>query len=207
MENSLVEIVFMRHARSLADDEGKFEGRYDSPLTNVGREQVLQRAEGWLRAGERFDRVIASPLVRAHESGRIIAETLGVPLELDPDWMEMNNGVLAGLTFEEGDGRYPRPAFRNPYEPMALTGESEYKLHGRAAQAVERVVLRGPGKYLVVAHGGILNAAFRMIMGAPVPINYAGIWFSLGDTGYARFQYNPARHYWSMRELINTSRG
>lgn len=207
MENSLVEIVFMRHARSLADDEGKFEGRYDSPLTNVGREQVLQRAEGWLRDGEHFDRVIASPLVRAHEAGRIIAETLGVPLELDPDWMEMNNGVLAGLTFEEGDERYPMPAFRNPYEPMALTGESEYRLHSRAAQAVERVVLRGPGKYLVVAHGGILNAAFRMIMGAPVPINYAGIWFSLADTGYARFQYNPARHHWSMRELTNTSQG
>ena len=164
MKDARIDLTLMRHGRSLADDENKFEGRYDSPLTDVGRAQATRRAEGWKQVGVYFDQIIASPLLRAQESAQIVATALEAPLELDPGWMEMNNGVLAGLTYEEGDRLFPRPAFRNPYEPIGVTGETEYHLHTRAALAVERVVQRGPGKYLVVAHGGILNAALRVIL-------------------------------------------
>lgn len=201
MQNELIHITFMRHGRSLADDEGKFEGRYDSPLTDVGKEQAKKRATGWLNDGVTFNLVITSSLQRAYESAEIIATILNAPIETDSSWMEMDNGELAGLTFAEGDQSFPKPLFRNPYEPIARTGESEIRLHSRASLAVEQLVLRGPGRYLVVAHGGILNAAFRVIMGAPVPVNYTGIWFALGDTGYAVFSYNFAHHRWMMREL------
>lgn len=199
----VLDITFLRHGRSRADDEHVLEGRYDSPLTEVGQAQARARAEGWLRAGVRFNLVICSTLQRARSTAEIVAGCLDAPLETDPDWMEMDHGPLAGLSHEEADRLYPRPAFRNPYEAVAGTGESEIGLHTRAARAVERLVRRGPGRYLVVAHGGILNAALRGIVGAPYPINYHGIWFHFSDLGYARFEYRPGAHIWTMQEFCS----
>jgi 2,3-bisphosphoglycerate-dependent phosphoglycerate mutase len=196
-----IHITFMRHGRSLADDENKFEGRYDSPLTEIGREQASERALKWQADAVRFDRIISSPLVRASETAEIVGEILGTPVETDPDWMEMDNRPLAGLTYEEGKVQYPPPAFRNPYEPFHGVGESDWEIYCRAARAVEKVVRRGPGSTLVVAHGGILNMALRTIAGAAPPVNRTGIWFGLSDTGYARTLYYPDKHQWVIVEL------
>ena len=202
MNANHLNITFMRHAYSRADDEGVHEGRYNSPLTDKGRAQARARAAGWQQAGVHFDQIVASPLVRAHETARIVAAALGAPISLDPDWMELDNGKLAGLTLEEARVRFPRPAFRSPYHPFGETGESEYGLHARASRALESLVRRGPGDYLVVAHGGSLNAALRVLMNVPIPVNHTGVWFRFGDTGYARFTYNPAEHSWFMLEFM-----
>jgi len=194
-------ITFMRHGRSRADDEQVHEGRYDSPLTDVGRDQVFRRARQWLETRVQFDQIVASTLARACESAEIVGRVLGAPLDLDPDWMEMDNGSLAGLPYHVAEARYPRPDFRNPYEGLAGSGESEWDLNGRAARAVQSVVRRGPGRYLVVAHGGILNAALRHVVGAPVPLNGQGIWFEFGDAGYYEVRYTPGKHHWMMRAI------
>lgn len=194
-------IYFMRHGRSRADDEGVHEGRYDSPLTDVGRAQVKARGEGWLAQGIRFDLIIASTLVRARESAEIIGGLLKAPVEADDIWMEMDNRPLAGMPIEEAKARYPRPQFRGPYEPFHGVGESDWELHCRAVSAVEKLVRRGAGQYLVVSHGGMLNAVLRGIVGAQPPINGHGIWFEFGDAGYAKCSYAPGRHYWVLREL------
>jgi 2,3-bisphosphoglycerate-dependent phosphoglycerate mutase len=194
-------ITFMRHGRSRADDEEVHEGRYDSPLTDLGREQVRKRAQTWLDAGTRFDLIVTSTLDRAHESAQIIGQILHVPVETDPDWMEFNNGPLAGVKRDFAKEHYPQPDFRNPYEPFWETGESDWEAYCRAARAVESVVRRGPGQYLVVAHGGIINDAMRTIIGSGPSINGSGIWFRFGDTGFARTVYNPQKHQWGLLEL------
>jgi 2,3-bisphosphoglycerate-dependent phosphoglycerate mutase len=38
--SSTITIFFLRHGRSSGDDEGVHEGRYDSALTETGREQA-----------------------------------------------------------------------------------------------------------------------------------------------------------------------
>lgn len=194
-------ITFMRHGRSRADDEEVHEGRYDSPLTDVGRAQVQRRAEDWILRNVSFDQIITSTLVRAQESAQIVGEILDVPVEADPDWMEFNNGPLAGLPIDIAAQRYPQPDFRHPYEPFWDTGESDWEVYRRAARAVENTIRRGPGPYLVVAHGGILNTALRTVVGAGPMINQTGIWFRFGDAGYARTVYDPDKHRWGLLEL------
>jgi 2,3-bisphosphoglycerate-dependent phosphoglycerate mutase len=191
----------MRHGRSRADDEGVFEGHYDAPLTEAGLAQVEARAQGWKNAGMRFDRIITSPLQRAQASAQRIAEVLSAPLEVDADWMELDKGPLTGLPFAEGDRLYPRPVFRNPYTPIAGTGESEWELYARAARAVERIVRLGAGSTLVVAHGGVLNYALRTITGAAPFGNRQGFSAAFGDTGYMRLLYQPDRHIWTLLEF------
>ncbi|MDO9084679.1 MAG: histidine phosphatase family protein [Anaerolineaceae bacterium] len=201
MENKIT-VTLLRHGRSRADDEGVHEGRYDSPLTEVGRAQVHSRAQDFLQRGFQFDLIIASTLLRANETARIIATELGVTVENDPDWMEWDNGPLAGLPFDVAEQRYPKPVFRNPYTPMAGSGESEWDAYCRAGRAVQKVVQRGPGSYLVVAHGGILNTALKTMMGSQPAVNHQGFAISFGDTGYARLVYYPDEHRWVLLEFL-----
>ena len=104
----------MRHGRSRADDEMVHEGRYDSPLTDVGRAQVRARAEEWKRSGVTFDLIVASTLVRAAESARIVGEVLDVPIEYDPDWMERDNGPLAGTPLRRSERTIPQARLFQP---------------------------------------------------------------------------------------------
>lgn len=202
MENKIL-VTLLRHGRSRADDEGVHEGRYDSPLTEVGRAQVHRRAQDFLQRDFQFDLIIASTLLRANETARIIATALGVTVENDPDWMEWDNGPLAGLPFDVAEQRYPKPDFRNPYTPMAGSGESEWDAYCRAASAVQKLVQRGPGSYLVVAHGGILNTALKTMMGSQPAVNHQGFAISFGDTGYARLVYYPDEHRWVLLEFVS----
>ena len=196
-----ISLVLMRHARSRADDEEVHEGWYDSPLTEAGRTQVRARAIQFVEQDFQFDKIIASPFLRAHETAQIIGEILNCEIETDDDWKELNNGPLAGMSREEAEQRYPRPDFRNPYEPFWETGEGDWAGYRRASRAMESVIRRGPGTYLVVAHGGILNHAMRTIVGASPPINWQGILFAFGDTGFTRLTYKPKTHHWILREF------
>lgn len=201
MENLAIHLTLMRHARSRADDENVHEGRYDSPLTETGREQVRARAQDFSAQGYQPKLIIASSLVRAYESAKIIGSMLQAPVEVDADWMEFNNGPLAGLSHAEAETRYPRPAFRGLYEPFHGTGESELEFHSRVGRGLEKLIRRGAGSYLVVAHGGSLNAALRVALGIPYPVNESGVWFHFDDTSYLRLVYRPDRHVWIFKEF------
>ncbi len=197
-----IQITLMRHGRSRADDEMVHEGRYDSPLTDVGRAQVMSRAEHWKQSGVTFDLIVASTLVRAAESALIVGEVLDVPIEYDPDWMERDNGPLAGLPFDVAKERYPKPELDNPFQPHVPStgeGESGWDLLGRGARALQSIVRRGLPSTLVVAHGGILNAAMCCIVGvSPHP---GVVRFAFGDACFVRTSYDPSRHLWAIREM------
>lgn len=195
---------FMRHGRSRADDELVHEGRYDSPLTDVGRAQVRLRAEEWKRANVRFDAIVASTMARASETAQIVGEVLDIPVEYDPDWIERDNGPLAGLPFEVSRERYPRPEFTNPFQTYEVStgeGESGWDLLTRAALALQRVVGGSDHSVLVVAHGGIINAAMYCILGIPPPPSTSGVRFAIGDACFVRTSYDPDRHLWAIMEM------
>ena len=199
--DKIINLTLLRHGRSRADDEGVHEGRYDSPLTELGRAQVRKRAQDFGQRGFQFDLIIASTLQRANETARIIGSTLGVAVQDDLDWMEWDNGPLAGMPFDVAEERYPKPDFRTPYMPLAGSGESGWDIYNRAARAIQKLVQRGPGSYLVVAHGGILNTALHTMLGAIPTVNLQGFAIAFGDTGYVRLAYYPGEHHWVLLEF------
>lgn len=195
---STLRLVLLRHGRSRADDEGVHEGSYDSPLTGVGRDQARRRAAEWREGGVTFDRVVASPLKRARETAEIVADVLGLTVETADEWRERDNGLLAALPFDEAEKRYPRPAFVHPFLPHGVTGESEWEVTSRAAAGLSDLVRGGAGSTLVVAHGGILNAAMRVVTGATTGPRDQGVAFAFGDLGYAEVRYRPDKHLWTL---------
>lgn len=199
-----IEITFLRHGQSRADVEQVHEGRYDSPLTELGRKQAHDRAKYLEECGVEYECIFSSPLVRAVETAKIIGGVLSASCKINPNWAERDNGSLAGLSFQESEIQYPKPDFKNPFQPYVVSteeGESEWTLQSRAAKAIEEVIRRDAGSYLVVSHGAILNAAMRVIVGAPPPVNDQSVFFRFGDTAYVETTYYPQEHRWVIQKL------
>ena len=194
----LFQITFLRHGESVGNAEDRFQGHADYPLTGKGRDQARALAERWQAEGKAFDRCIASPLLRACQTSEIISEMLKIPMELDRDWMEINNGRVAGLTPDQAAQVAPRPDFMTPYTRYGDTGESRWEVYLRAGRAIQRILDREPGRYLVAAHGGILNMALYAILGISVQADSAGPRFMFHNTTFATFTYEPAHHNWRM---------
>jgi len=203
-ENEFISLTLLRHGRSRADDEGVHEGRYDAPLTEIGHAQARIRARDFQKSGLKFDVIISSPLQRARSTAQIIAGAVQAPVVLDEDWMERDNGVLAGMKRGIAAVKHPKPAFRNPYEPLGETGESAWALYCRAARAVEQIIRRGTGRYLVVAHGGVLNAAMQTIFGIPPRGDKPKAIFRFGDLGYAHLRYQPQQGTWQLIAFVES---
>jgi 2,3-bisphosphoglycerate-dependent phosphoglycerate mutase len=192
------QITFLRHGESVGNAEDRFQGHADFPLTEKGRLQAQALAERWQTEGAAFDLCIASPLLRARQTAEIICTALGTPLELDPDWMEINNGLIAGLTLAEAAVVAPRPDFMNPYTRFGKTGESRWEVYLRAGRAIQRIIDRPAGRYLVAAHGGVLNMAMYAILGIPLQTDFTGPRFIFRNTSYTTFTYEPELHGWHM---------
>lgn len=199
MPSEIYTITFLRHGESVGNMENRFQGHADFPLTETGRLQARALGERWRAEGRTFERVYSSPLARARETAEIICAALDAPPpELDPEWMEINNGLLAGLSDEEANQNVPRPNFMTPYTRFGRTGESRWEVYLRAGRNIQHILDLPPGSYLVTAHGGILNMTMYAILGIPIQADSAGPRFMFHNTTFATFTYEPEHHNWRM---------
>lgn len=189
-------ITLLRHGESVGNANGYYQGQSDFPLTEKGRQQAQALAQRWKSEALRFDRIISSPLARARQTAQILASGLGTPLEYNSDWMERNNGVLDGVKAQEADVHYPRPAFIHPFQRIGFSGETQWELYLRAGRAVQGLLHRLPGRYLVVSHGGLLNMVLYVALSIVPQANFQGPHFRFQNTAFARLEYTPGQHGW-----------
>lgn len=192
------EFVFLRHGESEGNVEGIFQGQSDFPLSRRGQQQAQALGKYWKRTSVTFNLIISSTLSRASQTAEIISASLNVPVELQAEWMERNNGQLAGMRFDEAMQRSTRPSFIHPYLPIGETGESQWELFLRAGRNVQNLLNRQPGRYLVVSHGGILNMAMYAILGLTPHANFTGPRFRFHNTAFATLRYQPQQHEWTI---------
>lgn len=198
---SIYTIVLLRHGESVGNAEGVVQGQSDFELNEIGRAQARALAERWRAEGLRFDAIVSSPLARSRQTAGIIADALGAPVEHDPLWMERNHGLLDGLHPAEGARRWARPAFLHPYQPIGESGESQWELYLRAGRALDRLMRRPPGCYLVVSHGGILTLTLYAILGIVPQANLQGPRFRFLNAAFALLYYHPENHCWVLERL------
>jgi 2,3-bisphosphoglycerate-dependent phosphoglycerate mutase len=191
-------VTFLRHGESVGNLENRFQGHADFPLTEAGRAQARALAERWKAEDRTFNRAFSSPLLRARETAETICGALNVALEIDPDWMEINNGLLAGLSDEEAKREVPRPVYITPYTHTGRTGESRWEVYLRAGRNIQKLLDQTAGHTLVVAHGGILNMTMYAILGIPVQADHTGARFMFHNTTFATFSYETEHHNWRM---------
>lgn len=78
--NSTMQLLVIRHAIAMEREEWATSGRPDSdrPLTDTGRRRMRKNARGLQRISPHPDLIATSPWLRAADTARVVAETLGV---------------------------------------------------------------------------------------------------------------------------------
>ena len=87
-------IFIIRHGQTEMNVRHVLQGRSDYPLNETGRAQAGEAERRFREARVRFDRVFASPLIRAYETAAILAG--GAPIETDDRLMEFDGGKYEG---------------------------------------------------------------------------------------------------------------
>jgi len=162
-------LFFLRHGQSQGNHSRIIQGRGDYPLSDKGGEQSLRAAE-WFK-GQGIELVLTSPLARARETARIVAETLGLAgAEVHEDLTELDTGIFTGLPMEELQAAFPEPWRRFQQESWEGVPGAE-----RIAQLAERCertwghLLRlldsGKSNILSVTHSGILQWIIKVTLG------------------------------------------
>ena len=196
-ENQNYKIILLRHAESVGNSNGLFQGHSDFKLSERGIQQAQHLAIRWTREGVNFDRVFSSPLLRARQTAEIIAEALGIEVEYYSGWMERDIGGFTGKPASEIVDFFPQ----SPYMQIGQSGESQWDLYVRASHAINELLRLAPGRFLIVAHGGIINLAMHAILGIPPSSGPSGPRFILSNAAFAELTYSPHEHSWRFYRL------
>jgi broad specificity phosphatase PhoE len=161
-------IYLMRHGETLYQSEVSEGAIGNGALTERGSEQIA--AAALLFRGVPIDHVYASPLARAQETARIIAQEKELDVLLSPDLREISpdEAGVAGKSiaaifrevqrfFKESDTSWDEPY---------LGGETFRQVQERGVRFLTSVLSQDDWQtLLVVAHGGINNALLAYATG------------------------------------------
>jgi len=153
----MTKIFLVRHGQDEDNSNGILNGRRDTPLTELGRSQAKTVAEKL--KDNRIQLIYASPLKRAYETARIIAEKLGIDEVItDGHLMEREFGILTGKPVSDIP-KYSSKTLQTDrvlYFIEAEGAEDFPTLYNRGKKIIEEILSRHPDKnVLVVAHGDI----------------------------------------------------
>lgn len=98
-------ICFVRHGQSEWNAVQRFQGQWDSRLSDLGRRQA--HLSGRLLGELGVDRMFVSPLGRARETAAIISEYVPAPAVYDDRLKEWDCGDWSGHLREEVVARWP----------------------------------------------------------------------------------------------------
>ncbi len=173
----MARLVLVRHGKTRANFEGRFQGWSGELLSPEGVEEVLEMRERIWRIP--FAAAFASDLPRAVQTARLLLDGKRTKLILSPELREVNFGLAEGLTFSELQSSFPEVArailSRDPKVSFPQ-GEGLSDLLLRARSFLRR--LRGrEGDILIVAHDGSLRALLCLLLRLP-----PSFWFDLSPS-------------------------
>ena len=92
-------ISLVRHGQTTWNEQGRFCGHTDIPLSTTGRKQARKLAS--FLQHRPIAAIYSSDLSRARETAEIIARKRPIDSIVSPAWREINFGAWEGLTYEE----------------------------------------------------------------------------------------------------------
>ncbi|MGI9666289.1 MAG: histidine phosphatase family protein [Acidimicrobiia bacterium] len=197
-------VTLVRHGQTEGNVLGRWQGRSDSDLTELGRSQA-EAAAGQMPA---FDTVFTSPLGRTTETARILTGGNGNPDPVAHEGLvEMSFGEWEDLTIDEAKLRDPG-LFHKVYVegvdvPRGTTGESFTEAGIRMRAAVADIGSNGNGDEIgAISHGAVIRAYVTSVLGLefpernklPVPRNTSMSRIVLTDHAPVVAAYNVAPH-------------
>ncbi len=152
-------LILVRHGETECNKAGLALGRRDVELNETGRWQAGRLADAL--QDQPVAAIYSSPLRRALDTARAIAERHDLAVVVDEGLIEMEIGEMEGLTFQQVRERHPQ--FFQLWlgggaasEPMP-GGERLLDVQERAWQALERICAAWPQETVVtVTHNFVI---------------------------------------------------
>jgi broad specificity phosphatase PhoE len=154
-------LLIARHGQTDWNLAGRWQSVSDIPLNAEGRNQAARLAALLKARGCALDRLVASPLLRAQETARVLGEALGCAVETDSALIELDLGQFEGRLESELRTEDPAgyDAWREScYLRAAPGGETIHDVASRVADFVTG--LDSAGDTLIVGHQGV-NMAIK----------------------------------------------
>lgn len=167
-------IFLARHGETEWNRIGRWQGKTDIPLSEVGRAQARTLADRLRARG--VTEIFTSDLSRARETAEIVAEALGVTrVSIDPRLRERGFGCFEGLTREECAERHADDWARYLADRRATPTDAEPKEQVVARMLAAVTAVAEPsdraGHVLVVSHGAAIRSLLHAITGVePAPL-------------------------------------
>ena len=157
----------VRHGESAWNAENRLCGRSDIPLSEAGRRQAMSLAERLKPI--RFDAFYTSPLGRAFETARLIAEAVGLEPVPDQRLVELDYGLWEGRILSdivENDAQAFRAWDAKPAQLAPPGGESGLAAQQRIVSFLDSVGARhAQGRVLVTFHKTVCRLAICHVLG------------------------------------------
>jgi probable phosphoglycerate mutase len=164
----MTRLILVRHGETEWNRETRIQGQRDSALSPAGRAQA--RAVATRLAGEGAAHLVSSDLGRTMDTARAVSEATGLAIEPLPGLRERAFGIFEGRTLAEIEAAWPHEhaRWRNRDPDHAMPGgESLVQLRRRVHDCLTGLAARGLASVIVVTHGGVLDAVYRIAMNLP----------------------------------------
>lgn len=152
--------LLIRHAESVWNAEGRWQGQGDPPLSARGRLAVAELGERLRPLG--VEVLVASDLRRATETACLLGPLLGLEPRLHPELREWNVGSWSGLAHAEIERRFPADLVRvRDGDPDVRPGGGETRQELRERMMTFLSLLakaEGGRRIAVVTHGGAIRS-------------------------------------------------
>ncbi|MBI4302262.1 MAG: histidine phosphatase family protein [Chloroflexi bacterium] len=160
-------LILVRHGETSWNQERRIQGHSDVELNTLGEKQG--ESLGQVLKNQPITAIYSSPLQRALKTAQSIACYHHLPVNTDPNLMEIDHGELEGLTTEEMRSRYPDFLKRWTADSAEATipgGEPLTQLQSRAWEAIQRIRALHPQETVVlVGHRFVLGAILCRAIG------------------------------------------
>ncbi len=176
-DDDQITITLIRHGESEVTVDrvigGKRTCRGLSPLGRSQAERLRDRLES--EGVGHIDALIASDFPRAIETADVIRPVFGeagAPHGVD-EWADLGEHDpgpdIDGMSFEAYVEQFGTPDWSgDPNVEIFPGGESTHEFHQRVERGLTTLRTRFAGQHVaVVCHGGVVDAAFRILLGLP----------------------------------------
>jgi len=189
----MVQIILIRHGETDWNTEQVFRGKIDVPLNQTGLAQA--RAVRDALAESAIDALYASPLARAFETARVLAEGRGLAVGAEEGLIDVDFGLWQGLTKEKVKKDCPDLYSTWLTDPELVTfprGETLLKVQQRAMAALERAMDGNPGKTIALVSHRVVT---KVILCGVLGLDLSRFWRVKQDTcAINRFEHDAGRY-------------
>ena len=190
----MVTIILIRHGETDWNREQVFRGKIDVPLNEVG----LSQARGVKKAleGVAIDVIYASPLSRALDTARVLAEGRKLEIRTDEGFSDVDFGSWQGLSHQKVKEQFPdlyATWVTDPQLVMFPRGETLLKVQKRSMAALDRAIESSTGKTIAVVSHRVVN---KVILCAVLGLELSRFWHVKQDTcAINRFEFNNGGYF------------